>query len=174
MPSPEKEKKIDVLAEYLQEAGAVFVTDFTGMNVELVSELRSRLCKVQGRYRIVKNTLTKLACEKIDRPELGEVFTGPNALVFVEGDDLVAPAKVLVDFIKENELPRLKAGYDGTLRDAKWIEELAKLPPREVLAAQLVSLLVSPIRSLVYCLSGVPRSLVLVLDRAAKKEKETN
>ena len=172
MPNPIKEKQLTDLLGRLNTTQTIFLTDHTGMSVTSLSQLRNQLRKVGAEYRVVKNTLTKLACSQADMDDLGGMIEGPNALVLIDGEDPVEPAKVLASFIKENELPVIKAGYDGAPRDEKWVELLSTIPSKEVLVAQLLGLLSLPLRRLVTALSTPPRNLVMTLDAITKRDED--
>jgi large subunit ribosomal protein L10 len=171
MPNPAKEKQIADLSARLDTARTIFLTDYTGMDVPTLAKLRNELRKNGAEYRVIKNTLTRLACSQSDKEELSGLIDGPRALVLIDGEDPVKPAKTLAAFIKENDHPVIKAGYDGTPRDDKWVELLATIPTKEVLVGQLLGLLTQPIRRLVNVLSAPPRNLVMTLDAISRQDQ---
>src|SRR5688572_32424981 len=140
-PNNVKEKKqaaVDALHNKLVDAKAFYLADFSGLNVKKVTELRSRLRKAGIEYVVVKNTLAERALEGLDLPDVAEFFKGPTG-VAIGKEDPVTAAKVLVDFAKENDnKPAMKAGVvEGKAYTAKQVGQLAKLPGREQLLAEL-------------------------------------
>jgi len=166
-----KEALVEQLRRRLQDTGLVVVTDFRGMKVKEMNELRRRLRDVSAEYRVVKNTLARLAVQGTPMEALQESFVGPTALAISLGDP-VALAKALRDFQREWDAPRVKlACLDGRRLEASELERLAQLPGREVLLAQLLGLLRSPQGALVRVLAGVPLKMVRVLE-AIRRVKE--
>lgn len=169
MPSPNKVALVDTLTTDLQSASTIVLSDFTGINVEEISELRRR-CRVSGvKFRVVKNTLVNRAVEGTAREALGTYFGGPTAIAYSE--DLVAPARVLRDFAKEFGKLELKAGFvDGQVVDAAGVQALADLPGREQLLSQVVGTMQAPLSSLVRTLNATVAGLVNALDQIAKQK----
>ena len=137
MPTPQKAAVLKDTAERIKDVRGIYLADFSGMTVMSLSLLRKR-CREQGvQFRVIKNTLLKRAFNERGIQELDEHLVGPTGLVFSK-DNEMAPAKILADFAKEYERPRLKAAVvDGRLYDDKAIVRLAKLPSREVLLSQV-------------------------------------
>lgn len=149
----------------------MLITDFRGMDMSAMTELRNQLRQASVEYRVAKNTLMSRASEGTNIALLKEQFVGPCA-VALSYDDPVSPARLLVKFAAGNPALEVKAGVVGDrVIDADGIERLSKLPSREVLLTQLVSLMNAPVTGLVRVLSGVPRSLLNVL-MAIKEKKE--
>ena len=170
-----KEKKqatVDELHEKLGSAKSFFLTDFTGLTVKKVTELRRRLRKAGIEYVVVKNTLAERALEGLDVPDVVEFFRGPTA-VAIGTDDPVAPAKVLVDFAKENDnRPALKAAVvERKAYTAHQVERLAKLPSREQLLGELAGVLEAPMAQLLFCLQAKLSETVGLLE-ALRAQKE--
>ncbi|MCB1162930.1 MAG: 50S ribosomal protein L10 [Candidatus Latescibacteria bacterium] len=169
MPSPKKAALVDRLTTELASAGSVVLSDFSGTNVEEISQLRSR-CRAAGvTFRVVKNTLVGRAVEGTDKEGLTAHFAGPTAVAF--SDDMVAPARVLKEFSKEYGKLEFKAGYvDGQIIDSAGVHALADLPSREVLLSQVVGTLQAPIASLARTLNATISGLVNALDQIAKQK----
>lgn len=150
-----KQGVVDELHEKLESASAFYLTDFTGLTVKKVTELRSRLRKAGIEYVVVKNTLAERALEGLDLPEVAEFFKGPTA-VAIGNEDPVAAAKVLVDFAKENDnKPAMKAGVvEGKAYTAKEVDRLAKLPGREQLLSELAGCFEAPMSMMLMMLQG--------------------
>ena len=165
-----KEQIVSHLSEKLREAALVVVTDYRGLTVEKITQLRSELRSVSSDYRVAKNTLLKRASQGTDLEKLHDYFTGPTA-VLLSPDDPVAPVKVLVKYVKDYPELSIKAGFlQGTLLSADDTQALSTLPGRQELLGKLLSLLVSPQVRLLNVLSGVPQKLVRVL-RAIEQSK---
>lgn len=149
MNKTEKDVVIGELQERLNAARAFYLTDFTGMNVKQITEFRSRLRKQGVDYVVVKNTLAQRALQGLEVPDIASFFTGPTGLV-IGRDDAVAAAKVLSDFAREfQDRPVVKVGVvDGRSFDASQVKQLADLPPREVLLAQIAGGLQAPMARL--------------------------
>ena len=174
--SPAKAAVVEEMKEKLQSAqGAVFV-GFSGLSVADVTKLRRKFREGGVEYKVVKNTLTRIAADELGFNDLDAVLEGPTAIAY-SAEDTVAPAKILKDFIKETKTEALtvKAGIaDGQVIDAA-VEALASLPSREELLAKLVGSMQAPISGLVNVLQGNIRNMVYVLDavRAKKAEQES-
>lgn len=171
MPKPQKVALVEEIAKDIGSAGSLVLSDFTGINVEEISELRRR-CRESGvTFRVVKNTLVGRAVEGTDMEKLRGHFVGPTAVAF--SDDQVAAAKVLQEFAKEFGKLAFKAGYvEGQVIDADGVKALADLPGREQLLTMLVSLLQAPIAGLVRVLNADLARLAIALDQIAKKKEE--
>lgn len=171
-----KEKKqatVDALHDKLESANSFYLTDFSGLTVKKVTELRRRLRSAGIEYVVVKNTLAERALEGLDVPNnVAEFFKGPTA-VAISTTDSVAPAKVLVDFAKENDnKPAMKAAFvDGRGYTAAEVERLAKLPGREQLLAELAGALEAPMSQMLYLLQAKLQETVGLLE-ALRAQKE--
>lgn len=165
-----KEDLVAELAERLKDTRAAFLADYRGLNVAKATELRRKLRAAGVDYRVVKNTLLRLAAQGTQAACLDTHLKGPTAVAMVTGDP-VAPAKALVEFAKANQAFELKYGMlDGKLLRPEDIKALADLPSREVLLARLLGSLNAPTTNFVGVLAAVPRSLVQVLS-AIKDQK---
>ncbi len=171
MPTPAKEAKVREIREKLGAAKAAYLTSFSGLTVQEVTDLRAELRKEQVEYHVVKNTLLKIAARGTPVAKLERYLEGPNAIA-LSFTDPVAPARVLTRYARGQQKLALKAAVvDGGLVEADRLQALAELPPREVLLAQLLSVLNSVPARFVQVLAAVPRSLVGVLD-AIRAERE--
>jgi large subunit ribosomal protein L10 len=153
MKRPEKEKLVAELTEKLRGAKALYYTDFTGLNVKRMTELRRRLRKANVEYVVIKNTLALRAVN-----ESGLVATrlkGQTGLVIA--GDAVTAAKLLADFAKENDQrPEVKGGLlDGRALDTEQVKKLATMPSREQMLADLGAGLQSPMAAFVGALNGL-------------------
>ncbi len=170
MKRSEKEKLVAELKEKIGGAKALYYTDFTGLNVKRMTELRRRFRKAGVEYVVIKNTLALKAVS-----ESGVVGTaplkGPTGVVI--GKDPVAAAKVLSDFAKENEQrPVVKGGMlDGKVIDTAQVKQLASLPSREQMLADLGAGLQSPLSAFLGALSGVLSTFAGAME-ALRQQKE--
>ncbi|MDW7711846.1 MAG: 50S ribosomal protein L10 [Deferrisomatales bacterium] len=170
MNKTEKQATVTELREKFQGAQAAIVTEYRGLTVAKVNELRRSLENEGAVYRVVKNTLARLALEGTEYEVLHGEFSGPVAVTWAYRDP-VAAAKVLTRFAKDTPVLTVRSGaLGGKLLTAADVEALAKLPSREQLLGQLLSVLVGPMRNLVGVLSGVPRSFVQVLHAIEEKK----
>jgi large subunit ribosomal protein L10 len=165
-----KEQIVSHLSDKLKDASLVVATDYRGLSVEQITQLRNELRSVSSDYRVAKNTLLKRASQGTDLEQLHEYFTGPTAILLSPGDP-IAPVKVLVKYLKDYSELSIKAGVlEGTFLSAEDTQALSKLPGRNELLGKLLSLLVSSQVKLLNVLSGVPQKLVRTL-RAIEQSK---
>jgi len=159
-----KEQIVAELQEKLKDVKLAILADYSGMNVAKITELRHELRKSDAEFRVIKNTLFKIASKDTDFSLLDEYLKGPVALVMDFGD-VVKPTKVLVDFARKNEELELKIGImDGKFLTGEQIKALSELPSREILLGKLLFMLVASQTLLVTVLSGVPRKFVQTLE----------
>lgn len=166
-----KERLVADLRDKLQRATTTVLTDFQGLTVAEVTELRDVLAAQHVEYRVVKNTLMRLAGHETGASVL-EPFLKGTCAVAIGFDDPTIPARLLKGFIKSNAKLKIKAGALGTrLLSPDQVEALAEMPSREVLLAKLLGTLNAVPTGLVTVLSGVPRAFVGVL-AAIQRERE--
>jgi large subunit ribosomal protein L10 len=172
MSTPEKVQILQETTGKLEGVRGVFLADLSGMTVEKVSLLRKRCREQQIQVKVVKNTLLKRAFNAHGITALDEFLVGPTGLVFSPVSEM-SPAKVLSEFAKEHEKPRIKAAVlDGRLFDNKAIAKLATLPSREVLLAQLLSVFIAPMSQFLGALDAtlrLPAVMADVLERERQK-----
>ena len=134
----ERQTQVDTLAERIKASPTVFVTDFSGLNVLKMTEFRRRLRAAGAQYVVVKNTLAQRALADNAISALDASLTGNTGFVFA-GDDPMAAAKVLGEFVKEHQKPTVKAGWlEGQHIEPAYVKRLGEIPPREVLLGQFV------------------------------------
>ena len=155
MTRAEKESFVAEFRERLDRSEAIFLTDFTGLDVKAMTSLRSKLKKSGGQYLVVKNRLVRRALADTRIPDISGFLTGPTGVVFGDGD-VVDAARTVTDFAKENgDRPVFKVGVLETdILDPAQIERVAGLPSREVLLAQVAGALEGPMSALVGALGG--------------------
>jgi large subunit ribosomal protein L10 len=167
---PEKEAVVKELTDKFTSAKSLVITDYLGLNVAEMTELRSKLREAGVEFKVVKNTLATIAANDVEMEEMTEYFSGPTAIAFDE-DDAVSPAKVLVEFAKDHEVLEIKAGLlNGEIISKEKVESLAEIPSREELLAKAFASMKAPLSGLVNVLQGNIRGLVQVLNQI-KEEK---
>lgn len=168
----EKKAVVADLKEKLSAAKGGVLVNYRGLTVAQDTKLRRKFREAGVEYFVAKNTMIRLAAHEIGIEDLDSHLEGPSA-VAISATDPVAPAKVLVDFIKENKIMEIKAGLvEGKVIDEAGVKALASLPSREVLLARVLAGMQSPIVGLVNVLQGNIRNLVYALE-AVRKQKES-
>ena len=168
----QKQEVVNDIYEKLSTAKGVIFADYRGLTVEQDTALRSALRKSGVNYQVVKNTLTKLAVDKLGLEGLDEVLKGPTSIAY-SPEDPVAPAKVMNEYAGKFDKLELKAGVvEGKIIDEKGIKSLADLPSREVLIAQVLGGLNAPITGFVNVLNANIRGLVIALNAIAEKKEQ--
>lgn len=172
----DRNEKKEVVAELhgkLKDAKLAVLANYSGMSVAKITALRNELRKSGTEFRVIKNTLLRIASQETRYSGMEEHLKGPLAIALNFGD-VVEPTKVLVDYAKKNAELEIKFGVlEGKYLTKAQIDALADLPGREVLLAKLLSVLVGAQTGLVNVLSGVPRGLVQALNGyRMKKEKQ--
>lgn len=166
-----KSQNVEEIKEKISKAQSVVVVDYRGLNVEQLTELRSRYRKAGVEYKVYKNTMMRFAFKDSGLEEFNEFLKGPSAVAFGY-DDPVQVAKITSDFAKENNKLEIKAGIvDGKVIDVNGVKDLADLPPREVLIAQVLGGFNAPIQGFANVLQGTIRSLAIVLNAIAEKQE---
>ena len=145
-----KQAAVAEIKEKLQKAHSFVMIDYRGMTVAEVTELRNQFRKSGCEYAVLKNTLLKLALKEVGIEGFDAELNGPTAVAFGM-EDAVSPAKVVKEFIEEAKKGSIKCGFvDGEKLDAKGVEALASIPPREVLIAKVMGSLMSAVTKFVY------------------------
>lgn len=168
-----EEKKLFVqeLKQRLGKSCVAILTDYKGIDVQAMTELRAKLREADVEYQVIKNTMLRLASEGTDVEAIRDSFKGPSAIALSYSDP-VAPAKILTEFAKTNDKLAIKIGVlNGKVLDLAGIKALSDLPSREQLLATLLSAMNGVPRALVTALSDVPRRMLNVL-QAIKEQKE--
>jgi large subunit ribosomal protein L10 len=166
MQKSEKEQVVAELTERLRTAETLIVADYRGLTNAEIDGLRTTLLEHGARFAVVKNTLTRRAAEAAGADALLALLEGPSAIAFVEsGGDPVAVAKALGDAARDTKVLAIRGGVlEGAAMSAGEVESLAKLPPAEVLRAQLVGAITSPLTTVVMLLAAPLRDLVGLID----------
>lgn len=167
----EKEQVVEELERRVREAKCLYVTDFTGLDVATMTELRRRLAEAEVEYMVVKNTLARRALAGSAFEALVPQLEGANAFA-VSRSDVVAAAKILSEFERDKDKPKIKAGViEGAVVSTQEIRRIASLPPREVLLAQIMGSARAPMVGLVGVLYGLLAKFVRTVD-AVRASKE--
>jgi large subunit ribosomal protein L10 len=168
VPTQAKTESVAALKERLGSAKTAVLTEYRGLTVRQLSDLRKQLKAASAEYKVVKNRLARLAVKDSPLDPLGTHFTGPTGLVFTKQDP-VAVAKALQAFVKNNPALTIKLGLvEGKVLQPAELKALADLPSKEQLRAQIVGALQGPMRQLVSLLQAPVRELVYVLEARSK------
>ncbi len=175
MPTPKKDQTIEEIADVFRTSSGVFLTDFSGLNVERVTELRKRCHEQSVGFRVVKNTLARRAADVAGMPDLSEWLTGSTALAYA--DEPTRAIKLLQQFVKDvreaNGKPEIKTGIvDQVLLDGAELKMLADLPAPDVVKAKFLGLLNAPAQQFVGLLAAAPSSFARVLDQRRQNLEE--
>ena len=150
----QKKQTVADLAEMLKNSPAGVLVNYSGITVEDDTQLRAELRQAGVKYTVMKNTLTGRACDEVGLGEMKQYLSGMTAIA-IAGDDAIAPAKVLKKYAEKIESFTILAGYlDGAVVDVNTVNELADIPPKEVLIGKLLGSLQSPLYGLAYVLQG--------------------
>jgi len=163
------------IRERLQDATAIVLVDYKGINIEEVNQLRSRFRNEKVDYFVQKNTLVKIALHDLGITELDDYLVGPTALAICK-DDEVTPARIVVKFLKEvmedKEFPKFKAGLvSGRVMDGKQMLTLASLPSRDELLAKVMGSAQAPISRMLGVSQAIIRKFLYAVDAVAKAKK---
>lgn len=169
MARPEKVKQTEAIRDRLARSGAVIFTDFRGLNVGEIAALREKLRAAGVEYKVVKNTLLGRAAESLGIGGLDPYLEGPTAAAFA-GDDPVAPAKILQDYIRTARKLEVKGGLiEGRVVSAAEIKQLADLPSKPDLLAKALGSITAPLYGLMSVMTGLQRNFVYALDQIRQK-----
>lgn len=150
-----KQQVVSDVKEKLNSSVSTVVTDYRGLTVAEVTELRKQLREAGVDFQVLKNTLVRRATGEVGMTDMDQFLSGPTAIAFSK-DDVVAPAKVLYNFAKEHKNLEIKGGIiEGSVVGADKMKEIASLPSREGLLSMLLSVLQAPMRNLAYVVKAV-------------------
>lgn len=153
----QKKEEVAKLAAEMKEAKLILLTDYRGINVTDVTELRTNLRNTNATYRVIKNNITRRALQEAGIEGLDESLTGPTAVI-MSNEDYLEPSKAIYEFSKNNEYYKIKGGViEGKVMSAEEIITLAKLPSREVLLSMLAGALLGNISKVAVALNEVKK-----------------
>src|SRR5713226_2333225 len=166
MLKAEKERIVAELAERLKSTQTLFVADYRGLSVTEIDDLRTKLIEHGARFTVVKNTLTRRAAEAAGSEALLALLEGPTAIAFIEADgDMVAVAKALADSARTTKVLEIRGGVmQGREISASDIEELAKLPPLDVLRGQVLGAIIAPLSAIAALVNAPLQNLYGLID----------
>ena len=171
MARPEKEASVEEMKQRLQECSIAIASQYQGITVEEVTQLRSKMRAEGVKFKVYKNTLATRALKELNLEAATKFMDGPTIWAFSK--DAAAPARILKEFGKAVDKVKMQGGIlDGKSVDAKMLEALADLPSRHVLLGQLVGVLAAPLQNFVGVMSAVPRNLLGVLEAVKAKKEE--
>lgn len=174
MPTPQKIEVLRDTNERIRDVRGIYLADFSGMSVEKLSLLRKRCREQRVQFRVIKNTLLKRAFHDRGITELDQYLIGPTGLVFSPVSEM-SPAKILADFAKEHERPRVKAAVvDGRLFDDRAIAVLATLPSREVLLSLVLSTFIAPMTQFLAAIDATLRLPAVMADVLEKERQKAS
>jgi large subunit ribosomal protein L10 len=168
-PHPKKEKTLAELKDLLEQSKVTLLTDYRGLTVAQITQLRRQLESAGVEYHVAKNTLLGLAAKQVGLPDLGVMLTGPTAVAFGRGEETAA-AKALVDFAGTSKVLKVKGGMLGKrVIVSEDVTALATLPPKSQLFAQVLGTLQSPAAGMLGVMTGPARSLLYLLQARAEQ-----
>ena len=172
MPNRKNIKHVDELTEKLGRAKGVYLTDYIGLNVQDITDLRREFYVNNVEYLVAKNTLLKLAADNTDLNGLDAFLSGSTAVAF-SYEDPTTPARIIKKFTKDNDLPKVKGiVIDGSIIDGSEFDRIANLPTKDESLVKLVALLQSPLIKLIWGLKSPMSDMTNMLNNL--KEKESN
>ncbi|MFZ4583611.1 MAG: 50S ribosomal protein L10 [Acidimicrobiia bacterium] len=168
-----KEAAVDEIRTKLGESEAAVLTEYRGLSVTALAELRAALRPSETEYKVFKNTLARRAVEEVGATDLVQFLEGPTAIAFVKGD-IAAAAKAMKEFAKSNDAFVLKGGILGDKAvTPKEIEALADLPSREVLLSQIAGLFEAPLSQMASLLEGSARNVLYAVNALIEKREQS-
>jgi len=166
MQKEDKERVVAELTEKLRNSETMIVADYRGLTMPQIDALRGRLIENGARFTVVKNTLTRRAAQEAGADALLALLEGPSAIAFVEADgDAVAVAKALADSARDTKVLEIRGGVmQGRVISGADVEELAKLPPLDVLRGQVIGAIIAPLTSLLGLVNAPLQNLYGLID----------
>jgi len=170
----DKERVVSELTERLKTSETLLVADYRGLTMPQIDTLRTRLIESGARFSVVKNTLTRRAAEAAGADALLALLEGPSAIAFLEADgDMVAAAKALADAARETRVLAIRGGImQGRTVTAEEVENLAKLPPVDVLRGQVLGAIIGPLSALQGLVTAPLQNLYGLLDARIEQLQE--
>ncbi len=173
MPTEKKEQIVAEFQQVMEKSTVGILTDYRGLTMAEMTDLRRKLRAANIEYRVIKNSLAQIAAKNLGKDELVPRFNGPMAVAFGHGE-IPEAAKVLTEYIKASKsILTIKGGFfENTVLDAQGVEKLAKLPAKEVLIAQVLGGIQAPLYGIVNVLAGTLRGVMNVLNARIKQLEE--
>ncbi len=168
---PAKVADVEMLRDLLGRAAAAILTDFRGLNVGELAQLRSKLREAGIEYKVVKNTLLRRAAQSLGMADLATLLEGPTA-VAVSHTDPIGPARILLEYVRQMRKLAVKGGLvEGRVLTASQIKSLAELPSRPQLLASVLGSMQAPLSGLAGVLTGLQRNLVYAVEQIRKQQE---
>jgi large subunit ribosomal protein L10 len=164
-----KTDAVTAIKESIEEYGDFILTDFRGLNVDKITELRNKLKDQDSILKIVKNNFTRIALSDIKYPDISDYLFGPTALALVKNDSGQV-AKILFDYAKIESISVKGGIIDGRVMSKDEIEAMSKLPGKNQLISMLLSAMTGPVRNMMYAMNGVTQKLVRTLKAVEEKK----
>jgi large subunit ribosomal protein L10 len=172
MPTTLKKETVQSIEILAKESLGFILTSYGGLKTTEINEMRLKIRPLNAEYRVVKNSLTKIALKNAGYGALCDMMDGPSAIVIERGDTM-ATLKAIFEFAKTHEALKVTGGcLEGKVLSGKELKAISALPSREALISQLLSVLHGPATNLVSVLQAPMRELVGVLDAVAKKSEQ--
>jgi large subunit ribosomal protein L10 len=172
MARPEKEEAVKEIVGRFKDSEAVLLTEYRGLHVGEIKEVRTSLRDANAEYKVLKNTLTRIAVREVGLDELVAMLEGPTAIAFVHGD-AAAAAKAIDEAAKKFPVLIIKGGVlDGKILTAEQAKQLARLEPREVQLTKIATMMNSPLQQAANVLSALLRDLGSMLAQVVSKKQE--
>ncbi len=172
MPNVKNLKTVEEVADKFSRAKAVYFTNFKGMSVEQINNLRSELVAAQVDYKVAKKTLSRIAAKQAGFESIDALIDGQMGIAF-SYDDPIAPGKLISEFVKKNKLENFKITgciFENELYGADRVGVIINLPSREVLLSRLLSTIAAPMTNLVGTLNATMSQVVGVLNSLSEKK----
>jgi large subunit ribosomal protein L10 len=165
-----KTDAVEALKNQFKDISTYIFTDYRGLSVEQISDLRAKLREQQAQLKVVKNRFAKIALKELEHPDVGDILNGPTA-VALPSDEAGPVAKTLIEFARDTSL-EVKGGIiEGMVYDFAQVEAFSKLPTKLELISMLMSTMNAPVQNLAMVLNAVPQKLVRTLQAVADKKQ---
>lgn len=165
----EKIAAVDAMKEMFSQVGDYVFTDYRGLTVDQITRLRAKLRDTGADYRVIKNRFAKLAFQQLEKPDVSEYLMGPTAIALSE-KDAAAVVKAIIEFAKDSPISVKGALVGDQVFDATQAAAFSRLPTRDELIAQLMSVMQAPLQNFVYAANAVPTKLVRTLQAVADQK----
>jgi large subunit ribosomal protein L10 len=160
---------VDALKEMFSQVGDYVFTNYRGLTVEQITQLRAKLRDNGADYRVIKNRFAKIAFQQLEKPDVSEYLVGPTAIALSERDSATV-VKTIIDFAKESPIEVKGALVGDQVFDARQAAAFSRLPTRDELIAQLMSVMQAPLQNFVYAANAVPTKFVRTLQAVADQK----
>jgi len=172
MARPEKVAEVQAITERIEGAQSIVLANYSGLTVEQMTKFRVQCRENNIECRVVKNRLAKIACDNANMSVMKDALKGPTAIMFGP-ESQIDPAKISVNFAKENEAMEIKGGVvDGQFLDASQVVALSKIPSRDELYAKMMGSMNSPLTGIAGAMNSVISGLARTINAVAEQQAE--